>query len=124
MSSRLLLEGGFSRFHYLWAGFGQVPADGIMNLIPVTEQTALYGRPNFTYRALYDPLGFAFADNDANPSNWRATAAYVTGAHNVKFGYQGSYQKSLQGRVANQTQMRHTFRNGAPISFGYYISPR
>jgi len=36
------------------------------------EQSALYGLPNFIYRGLYDPLGFAYADNDANPTNWRA----------------------------------------------------
>jgi hypothetical protein len=124
LTGKLLLEAGYSRFQYLWAGFGQVPKDGIMNMIPVTEQSAMYGQPNFNYRALYDPLGFAYADNDANPNNWRATASYVTGAHSMKFGYQGSFQKSLQGRVANQTQMRYTFNNGVPVSFGYYLAPR
>jgi len=124
LSSKLLLEAGFSRFQYLWAGFGQVPKDGLTNLIPVTEQSAMYGQPNFNYRGLYDPLGFAFADNDANPNNWRMTASYVTGAHSMKVGYQGSYQKSLQGRVANQTQMRYTFNGGVPVSFGYYLAPR
>ena len=125
VSGKLLLEAGYSRFQYLWAGFGQVPKDGITNLIPVTEQSTMYnGQANYNYRALYDPLGFAFADNDANPNNWRMTVSYVTGAHNMKVGYQGSYQKSLQGRVANQTQMRYRFNNGVPNAVGYYISPR
>jgi hypothetical protein len=124
VTGKLLLEAGYSRFQYLWAGFGQVPKDGLTNLIPVTEQSTIYGQPNFNYRGLYDPLGFAYADNDASPTNWRMTASYVTGAHNMKVGYQGSYQKSLQGRVANQTQMRYRFNNGVPNAFGYYIAPR
>ena len=33
----------------------------------------------------------------------------MTGSHNVKVGYQGSYQKSAQGRVANQTQLEYRF---------------
>jgi hypothetical protein len=124
VTSKLLLEAGFSRFRYLWAGFGHVPPDGLTNLIPVTEQSTLYGQPNFSYRGLYDPAGFAYADNDANPNNWRATASYVTGAHNMKVGYQGSLQRSAQGRVANQTQMRYIFNGGVPVGFGYYLAPR
>ena len=125
VTGKLLLEAGYSRFQYLWAGFGQVPRDGITKLIPVTEQSTMYnGQANYNYRALYDPLGFAFADNDANPNNWRATASYVTGAHNMKAGYQGSFQKSLQGRVANETQLRYRFNNGVPNAVGYYLAPR
>jgi hypothetical protein len=124
VSNRFLLEAGFSRFHYLWAGFGQAPPDRI-NLIPVTEQAAIQGHPaNFTYRGAFDPLGFGWADNDANPNNWRATAAYVTGAHNIKFGYQGSYQKSIQGRQANDSLLRYTLNNGIPNAVSYYIAPR
>ena len=42
----------------------------------------------------------------------------------MKVGYQGAYLSSRLGRVANQTQMRYTFNNGVPVSFGYYIAPR
>jgi hypothetical protein len=124
LTNKILLEAGFSRFQYLWAGFGQVPPDGITNMIPVQEQSGIYGQPNFFYRALYDPLGFAYADNDANPNNWRATASYVTGSHNMKVGYQGSYQKSAQGRVANQTQLEYRFNGGVPNAVSYYLAPR
>jgi hypothetical protein len=124
MSSRLLLDAGFSRFHYLWAGFGQAPPDRI-NLIPVTETQAIDGhRANFSYRGIYDPIAYAYADNDANPNNWKASLSYVTGAHNMKFGYQGSYQKSLQGREANTTLMRYVFNNRQPSGFGFYLTPR
>ena len=123
-TNKLLLEAGFSRFQYLWAGFGQVPPDGLTSLIPVQEQSAIYGQPGFIYRGLYDPLGFAYADNDANPNNWRATASYVTGAHSMKFGYQGSFQKSAQGRVANSTQLEYRFNNAVPNAVSYYLAPR
>lgn len=123
-TNKLLFEAGFSRFQYLWAGFGQAPPDGLTSLIPVQEQSAIYGQPGLIYRGLYDPLGFAYADNDANPNNWRATASYVTGAHNMKFGYQGSFQKSAQGRVANSTQLEYRFNNGTPNAVSYYLAPR
>jgi hypothetical protein len=134
VSNKLLLEAGYSRFQYLWAGFGQVPPDGLSSIIPVTESALAYNsRANYSYRGLYDPLGFAFADNDANPNNWRFAASYVTGAHSIKAGYQGSYQKSLQARVANTTQLRYVFNspvvngqitNPTAVGVGYYIAPR
>ena len=79
VSSRLLLDAGFSRFHYRFAGNGQVPPDGLTDLIPVTEQSTIYGLANFSYRGLYDPNAHAFADNKATSLQWRTTAAYVTG---------------------------------------------
>jgi hypothetical protein len=124
LSSRVLLEAGFSRFQYIWYGFGQATPDRL-DLIPVTELRAIEGHPaNFTYRGIYDPFEIAYADNDANPNNWRASMAYVTGTHNVKLGYQGSYQRSLLGREANATLMRYTFNGGVPTSVSYYIAPR
>ena len=124
-SNRVLMEAGFSRFQYLWAGFGQAPPDGLTGLIPVTEQLAIDGHPaNFTYRGMYDPLGFGWADNVANTNNWRASMSYVTGSHNVKVGYQGSYQRSLLGRQANTTLRRYVFNNRAPIGVGYTLSER
>ena len=43
-------------------------------------------RANFVYR------GVATANpNYANPNNWRASASYVTGSHEMKVGYQGAY---------------------------------
>lgn len=124
VSSRMLIDAGVSRFAYRFAGFGQVPPDGLTDLIPVTEQSTLYGLANFNYRGLYDPAGHAFADNDATSLQWRASAAYVTGTHNFKVGYLGSSLRQTSGRVANDSQLRYTFNNGVPVSFGYFIAPR
>jgi hypothetical protein len=124
VTSKLLLEAGFSRFRYIWAGFGIEPPDSYRTLIPVTESTTIYGAGNFSYRGLYDPLGFGYADNDANPNNWRASISYVTGAHSMKVGYQGAFQRSLLGRVTGATQLQYGFTNQVPVSFRYYIAPR
>jgi hypothetical protein len=131
LSSRLLLEAGFSRFHYLWAGFGQAPPDHL-DFIPVVETQARDGhRANFQYRGIFDPIAYAYADNDANPNNWKASVAYVTGSHNVKFGYQGSLQRSLLGREANDNLIVYRANTTGPAGtppnfngFGFYIAPR
>ena len=124
VSNRLLLDAGFSRFHYRFAGNGQVPPDGLTDLIPVTEQSTIYGLANFSYRGLYDPNAHAFADNKASSIQWRASASYVTGAHNFKIGYMGSSLVQTSGRVANDSQLRYTFNNRNPVSFGYVLAPR
>jgi len=124
ISSRLLLEAGFSRFAYDYARFGMAAPDGLMDLIPVTEQSGIYGRPQFTYRGVFDPLDFGFNDNKALQSAWRAALSYVTGAHNVKIGYQGYFSAVHNGRVPNHPQLRYTFNNQVPISVSYFLSPR
>jgi len=124
VSNRLLLDAGFSRFHYRFAGNGQVPPDGLTDLIPVTEQSSIYGLANFSYRGLYDPNAHAFADNKATSLQWRASVARVSGAHNFKVGYMGSSLVQTSGRVANDSQLRYTFNNRSPISFGYLLAPR
>ena len=94
-------------------------------MIPVTQAQAIDDhRANFTYRGTFDPLGFGWANNDANPNNWRASMAYVTGAHNVKIGYQGSYQRSLQARDANSTLLRYTMNNRQLNGVSYTLATR
>lgn len=139
LTSRLLLEGGYSRFAYAYARFGMAAPDGLMDLIPVTEQTGIYGRPFLSYRGVFDPLDFGFNDNDALNSTWRASVSYVTGAHSVKMGYTGSFTEVHNGRVPNHTQLRYTFNSNAPatasctvqdgnrlcpVSVSYFLAPR
>jgi hypothetical protein len=139
LSSRMLIEGGYSRFSYGYARFGMAAPDGLMDLIPVTEQSGIYGRTNFSYRGVFDPLDFGFNDNDALNSSWRGSVAYVTGAHNIKVGYTGTFIDVRNGRVPNNTQLRYTFNANAPVSaacpaggsprlcpvsVSYFLSPR
>ena len=115
MTSRLLLEGGVSRFAYVNAagGFGMVAPDAILDLIPVLEQSAIDGhRANFTYRGVN-----TYQDNYANPNNFRASAAYVTGAHSLKVGYQGAYQVSNGVVATNSTLTTYRFNQRSPNQF-------
>jgi hypothetical protein len=86
VSSRLLVDGGYSSFYSAW---GDVRAGGALtNFIPVTEQSTLGGVPtsNFTYRGWP-----ASGSVDQQHATWRGSVTYVTGAHSVKVGYQGAH---------------------------------
>jgi hypothetical protein len=121
VTNRVLLEAGFSRFYYRYAGFGQVlaavPDDAVTDLIQVTEQAAIDGhRANFAYRGVN-----VYGDNNANPNNWRASAAYVTGSHNLKVGYVGAFQSANVTSRVNETQLTYRFNNRIPNRFTYRL---
>jgi hypothetical protein len=111
ITSKLLLEAGYSRFAYNTnGGPGIAPPDGIFNLIPVTEQAARDGHnANFSYRAVS-----SYADNYDNPNVWRASATYATGSQNLKIGYQGGYSINNTRRATNSSLLSYRFNGGAP----------
>ena len=118
VSSKLLVEAGFSRFAYRHAGGpGQVPPDGLLDLIPVQEQSAIDGHPaNFTYRGVG-----TYLNNFGNPNSWRASASYASGAHNMKFGYQGSYLVADSEFDTNASQLAYRFNNRIPNQFTFRL---
>ena len=121
VTSRLLLEAGYSRLSYYHAGGpGQLPPDGI-NDISVQEQSTAINpatglpyapRTDYFYRALE-----GYSDNYGNPNTWRASASYVTGAHNMKVGYQGSFLVADSRFVRNPSLLNYRFNNGVPNRF-------
>ena len=121
VTSKLLLEAGYSRLAYGHAGGpGQLPPDGIFD-ITVTEQSTAINpatgtpyapRANYQYRALA-----GYSDNFGIPHTWRASTSYVTGAHNMKIGYQGSFLKADSRFVRNPTLLSYRFNNGVPNQF-------
>ena len=124
VSSRLLLEAGYTPFRYNPI-FGHPSPDGITNLIPVTEQsnainpaTGQRYAPQATY--LYRGMqswGWAVGKTDG----WQAMASYVTGAHNMKVGYQGNRLDQLDQTIANQTQLAYRFNQGVPNAVSYWL---
>ena len=118
MTNKLLLEAGFTRFMFRGGTTGRPAPDGILDMIPVTEQSTLINaatqlpyapRANFVYR------GVATANpNYANPNNWRASASYVTGSHEMKVGYQGSYIRVKNWFLVNDQQLAYRFDRGNP----------
>ena len=121
ITNKILLEAGYSRLSYEHAGGpGQLPPDGIFD-IGVTEQSTATNpatglpyapRANYVYRALSQ-----YADNFSNPNHWRASASYVTGSHNMKVGYQGSFLLNRTNRVRNATLLNYRFNQGNPNRF-------
>jgi hypothetical protein len=110
VTNKLLFEAGWSTYVSRW-GWMQPPG-AITNINQVTEQASLNGAPaNLTYRA----LDWNF-NNWQSPTVWRASASYVTGAHNMKFGYQGAYHITNTDSFYNQTRVNYTLNNTAPVS--------
>jgi len=125
MTSRLLLEGGFTRFAFRGGTTGRVPPDGIFDQISVTEQSTAINpatglqyapRANFVYRGIpqYNP-------NYANPNSWRASASYVTGSHDLKVGYQGAYIRVNWWFHVPESQLSYRFMRGVPNQFTFRL---
>jgi hypothetical protein len=125
MTSKLLLEAGFTRFMFRGGTTGRPAPDGIMDLIQVTEQSTANNpqtnlpyapRANFVYRAV------ATANpNYANPNNWRASAAYITGSHEMKVGYQGAYIRVNNWFLVGDSQLAYRFDRGVPNQFTFRL---
>ena len=116
-TSRLLLEAGVSTYISKWGWMEQPGA--ILNLNQVQEQSAQAGvfadgtpwsmPANLTYRA----LDWNF-NNMQNPTTWKASASYVTGAHSMKIGYVAAYNRTDGLNHYNQTRVNYRFLSGVP----------
>jgi hypothetical protein len=124
VNNKLLLEAGYTAFRYNPI-FGFPPPDGITNLIPVTEQSNAINpatgqrfapQPTYTYRGV-ESWGWAVGKTDG----WRASASYVTGAHNVRIGYQGNRLDQLDQTIANDTQLGYRYNQGVANAVSYYL---
>ncbi|PYQ69941.1 MAG: hypothetical protein DMG01_28355, partial [Acidobacteria bacterium] len=73
-------------------------------------------QPNYAYRAV-ESWGWAVGKTDG----WRASASYVTGAHNMKIGYQGNRLDQLDQTIANDTQLGYRFNQGIPNAVSNYL---
>ena len=113
-TGRLLFEAGYSRLAYQPV-FGVAPSDAIMDLIPINRQFSLNdaatGLPihgaNFNYRAID-----SYSKGWARSNSIKASAAYVTGSHNLKVGYQGTIQLSDETEFQNPQLIE--YRVGQP----------
>jgi hypothetical protein len=126
-TNRLLLEAGFGTYISQW-GYTERPGNPTASLVRVQEQSAqIFDRNgnrvsqacegcvtvggNLKYRSSNWPTGYIFAHT------WNAAASYVTGAHNLKFGYMGAFHRdddNLFNIITNDRRMLFTFNNGVP----------
>jgi hypothetical protein len=125
MTNKLLLEAGFTRFMFRGGTTGRPAPDGIMNMIQVVEQSTAINpatglqyapRANYVYRGPSN-----WNPNYANPNSWRASASYVTGSHEMKVGYQGSYIRVKNWYFVNEPQLAYRFNQGVPNQFTFRL---
>jgi hypothetical protein len=115
VTSRVLLEGGYSINGSRWGGRerdqtfvgGQfVDGNETRSLIRVVEQGGAI--PNLTYRSMN------WNSNAAWSNRWRGTASYVTGAHSMKVGYEGNFLVNNLKAFTNDQRLAYRFNNGIP----------
>jgi hypothetical protein len=112
LSSKVLVEAGFGVWDLHYMTFSP-RRDGLFDerIINVVEQQGII--PGLSYR---QPANFNDGSTVGN-HNWRASISYVTGAHNAKFGYFGSYQNPTIVTYYPQDINTYTFLNGEPTQF-------
>jgi hypothetical protein len=113
VTNRIFLEAGFGDYLTRWGG-DELPGSVTRDLVRVTELCtagcpANGGIPNLTYRS------GNWANHWMGQHNWHATMSYVTGAHNIKFGYQGTHYVDDEMYATNSTKLAYQFNNGQPL---------
>src|SRR5580704_1158408 len=117
LSSRALFDVGFSEFAGRWGGFS-APGNPTSNFIQVQEQGGAI--PGLCYRAGSPLCGGTFLDSTGwiDADTWHASFSYVTGAHNVKVGYNGVFMyDNQQSNYADSQGLVYRFNNGVPNQF-------
>jgi hypothetical protein len=115
LTSRLLAEAGWGTFEARYRN-PEPRVDGTHHprLIRAQEQSAIYGIPNLTYRF---PGGVGGGFNHhliGTKANNRASLSFVTGAHNMKVGYQGGFNNPNQTYQYFNEIIHVRLRNGEP----------
>ncbi len=112
VTNRLLLEAGLGAYSSKWGGV-LMPGSPAGDLVRVTEQCANGcanngGISGLTYRSPNR------GENWQGSYNWRASASYVLGAQNMKFGYQGGYLMDNRTAFSNSNYLSYRTQNGIP----------
>src|SRR4051812_39298586 len=120
-TNRLLLEAGFGAYQ---APFGPYESPGNPNrdLVRMTEQCTAGcptngNIPNLVYRSAN------WSDSWDAQYTWRASAAYVTGSHNLKFGYGGVALVSDLQNFTNRQNLSYTVNAGTAVSLTESLLP-
>ncbi len=108
ISNRMLLESGYSAFY---TDNGDPRPYGVLtDFIAVTEQSTNAGVPfaNFIYRG-FNPA----PSSNQKHATWRGAMSYVSGSHNMKWGYQAGYMGNRNTTYVGR-QISYRFNNGVP----------
>src|SRR3954468_3412018 len=115
VSSKLLLEAGGTLTAQDFHGFRQpgVPETQFQ----ITERLPKTGMPQ-----TWGSAGTQYGANRSNQINYRASAAYVTGSHSTKVGFNLMHQWRYVTQEPNNS-LALTLNNGAPFSITQYATP-
>jgi hypothetical protein len=117
LTSKMLFEFGYSAYNSRWGG-PIMPGNPTGDFIQVREQGGSI--PGLCYRAISTLCGTGFATSTGwiSANVWKANLSYVTGSHNIKFGYNGLYDYDNQdSNAANSQGLVYQFNNGVPNQF-------
>ena len=110
ITSRLLADAGIGRFLTI---YGRQNANA--DLISVTEQLGTI--PGLTYRS------GGWLRNLTDTPRWRASLSYITGAHSMKFGYEGQHLSTDGGTYFPFPSVSYRFSNGKPDRLTMQVNP-
>ena len=121
LTNRVLLTAGFGDYLTRWGG-DEMPGNPTRSLVRVTEQCAPScplngGIPNLTYRSQN------WASHWMGQHNWNASMTYVTGAHSMKFGYQGTFYADDEHIFTNDERVVYRLNNGVPNLITQRLDP-
>jgi len=117
LTNKMLFEFGYSAYNNRWGG-NSAPGNPTRDFIQVREQGGSI--PGLCYRAISTLCGGGFQTSTGwiSANTWHANLSYVTGTHNMKFGYHGLYDYDNQdSNFANSQGLVYQFNNGVPNQF-------
>jgi Carboxypeptidase regulatory-like domain len=120
-TDRLLLEAGFGTYLTRLGG-QEIPGNPTRDLIRVTEQCSAGCFNNGDIAGLVYRSN-NWASNWTGRHNWRASASYVTGAQNLKVGYQGGFFVNDVKNFTNNQNLAYRFDNGLPSQLTELLLP-
>jgi hypothetical protein len=112
MTNKLLLEAGFGTYWSQWGGTPH-PGSNFTQLVGMTEQCSAGCLTNGSIANLNYRSG-TYRQNFQGTIGWRGSASYVTGAHNMKFGYQGGHLIDNQFVYTNEQFLTFRVNNMVP----------
>jgi hypothetical protein len=124
VTNRLLLEAGFGSTYYEWGGkeLDPNPNANLVQAVNLTQTIAPGVVSGMRYRSQF------WLNNRTSGSSFFGSAAYVTGSHSLKFGYQGNHWRDDREMHVNDQSLGYVGISlpGVPffpISISQYVNP-
>ena len=124
VTSKLLLEAGFGTTYYEWGGkqLEDTSTENLVQMLNLGQVITPTFSTNMRYRSQF------WLNNKTRGSQFNASAAYITGSHSMKFGYQGAYWRDDREQHVNSQSLGYIGVSipGVPffpIQINEYINP-